>query len=215
MTLAAVPVRRKDRNLAVAGEPEARQPSLAERLAEAQRAADGPAERVSELETQLQEALDGQDYAAADSVNAQLEAARQEHAIAAAMVTALQGALTEMDRQRRDDRAAIDRQQLETEARAEIERQRQVFREAQEESARLRETIAAGVAAVKQTIAEMLASDGEAAEATRVMSERRQLLGEGPLGAPFSPAKHLLETDRLIADIWNRRDPIDGKAWPR
>jgi hypothetical protein len=86
-------------------------PSLAERLAEAQRAAEGPARRVGELEGALADALDRKDYTAAAGLKDELAEARQEAAITDAAVTGLRTAIAEIGRLQAEDNRAIQEQQ--------------------------------------------------------------------------------------------------------
>lgn len=92
-------------------------PTLAERLAEAQRAAEGPAQRVAGLEQAMKDALAREDYAAAEGIKNELGDARMEHGIAAAAVSGLQTAIVEAERRQAEDTRIVQEAAAKTEAR--------------------------------------------------------------------------------------------------
>jgi hypothetical protein len=104
----------KDQAAALAAVPDA--PSLAERLAEAQKAAEPTGRRVAELEQAMQGALAGQDYAAAERIKDELAVARREHGITSAAVIGLQSAIVEAERRQAEDTRILQEAQARTEA---------------------------------------------------------------------------------------------------
>jgi hypothetical protein len=75
-------------------------PTLADRLAEAQRTERPLRERVTVLEVELREAVGAKDYARADRAQKDLGPAREEVAIAAAAIASLQQAVATIEAQR-------------------------------------------------------------------------------------------------------------------
>jgi hypothetical protein len=151
---------------------------LAGRLTEARRAAEGPAQRVAELEASLEAALATQDYAAAQGVKDQLAEARQEHAIAAAAVTGLETAIAEVERQTAEDARAIQRQQIRDTATRQLAEARRMEEEAAGELDIEIAAVWAGLEAVQRTYRRALQLEAVASDA-RVQAHRaRVTLGE-------------------------------------
>lgn len=166
----------KTRDTAIAAVPP--QPSLAQRLAEAQQAAQEPARRTAELEGTLRDALERQDYATAQAVKDELAEARREAAIANAAVTALSTAIAEIGRQQAEDNRAIQLQQQRDAAQQRIN---EMTRREKELLAELDADVAAlwaGLEAVKRTYQHALSLEWETGQARREIHQARVELGE-------------------------------------
>lgn len=153
-------------------------PTLAERLAEAERAAEAPARRVAELDLALRAALERSDYSSAETLKNELADARTEHGIAAAAVSGLRGAIAEVDRQKAEDSRVIQAQRQADAARRLLADARRLEREALDE---LDSEIAltwAGVAAVRRAYLHCLELEQSAGHARAEQIQARVALGE-------------------------------------
>lgn len=157
--------------------------SLAERLAEAQTAAEGPAVRVGELETVLKDALDRQDYTTAQGVKNQLAEARTEHAVAAAAVTGLATALAEVERQKAEDGRVVAEQQQRDDARRRLATARRLEAEASSELGQAVEQMWAGIEAVRRTFDLGRSLESQVWQARNEQVQARVVLGELPAGS--------------------------------
>jgi len=172
------PLEAKAKDLEAVPQP----PSLAERLAEAQKAAEGPSQRVGELDTALRDALAREDFAAAQSLKNELAEARQEAAIATAAVTGLQTAIAEIERQKTADNQVIQEQQQRAEARVRCDAARQRELEALDELDAEVASVFAGLEAVRRTYRRALELELEVGRARAEVSHARAVLGEIPPG---------------------------------
>jgi hypothetical protein len=184
-------------------------PSLSGRLAEARKAAEGPAARVGELEAALQDALDRQDYATAHGVKDQLAEARQEHAIAAAAVTGLQAAIADIERQAAEDARAIQMQQIRDAATRQLAEARRMEQEAMGELDAEVAAVFAGLEAVQRTIRRGLQLEQQVWQARAEAYRARVVLGEVEDGmrisAPNKLSAKVEQTPALRAVMqWHR-----------
>jgi hypothetical protein len=175
-------------------------PSLAERLAEAQRAAEVPARRAGELEAALRNALAREDFAAAQALKDELAGARQEAAIAGAAVAGLQTAIAEIERQREQDNRAIQEQQQHSAAReryaAALQREREGLEELDAEVA----SLFAGLEAVKRTYLRAVQIEHEVGQARAEQIQARVTLGEipGPMRAVAPNQASILQDEQAV-----------------
>lgn len=187
---------RKDGSLAAVPSP----PSLAERLTEAQAAAEGPARRVGELDTALRDALAREDFTAAQSLKDELSEARQEAAIASAAVTGLQTAIAEIGRQKAEDNRVIQEQQQQAEARIRCDAARLREAEALDELDAEIAAVYTGLEAVRRTYRHALELEHEVGRARAEVMQARAVLGEMPPGIrTVSPNKaSILQDDQAV-----------------
>jgi hypothetical protein len=175
-------------------------PSLAERLAKAQRAAEGPARRAGELDAALKDALAREDFAAAQILKDELAEARQEAAIASAAVTGLEAAIAEIGRQQAEDSRAIQEQQHKAEARIRCDAARRREMEADEELEAAIAAVLTGLEAVRRTYRRALELEHEVGRARAEVSRAREILGEIPPGIrTVSPNKaSVMQDDQAV-----------------
>ena len=184
-------------------------PSLAERLTEAQAAAEGPARRVAELDAALRDALAREDFTAAQSLKDELAGARQEAAIASAAVTGLQTAIAEIERQKAEDNRAILEQQQRAEARVRCDAARQRELEADDELNAEIAAVFTGLEAVKRTYRRALELEQEVGRARGEVNQARAILGEMPPGVrAVSPNKaSILQDEAVLRELMKWTGP--------
>lgn len=184
-------------------------PSLAERLAEARRAAEGPARRVGELESALKDALDRKDYTAAQGLNDELAEARQESAIATAAVTGLQAAIAEIEARQAEDGRAIAEQRQRDEARRRCAEARQMETELDEELNAGMAAVLAGIEAVRPDYQRCLQLEFAVGQARAEQLQARVVLGEispGQRATTPNRASVLADSNPVIRELvrWGR-----------
>jgi hypothetical protein len=195
---------------AVKSSPGPAPPSLAGRVAEAQRAEVRPRNRVAELEAALQAAIDAKDYLAADRAQADLQPAREALAIAQGTTRGLAEGLAAAEAQRAADQRAV----------AEIRRRE----EAQRAIADAYEAEKRALDGIEEALAQLPAAVGAAQDAYRAaldwetragqarvrIRDARVVLGEIPAGSQPLPrpnrASVLTDTDPAIRALmrWRR-----------
>lgn len=157
-------------------------PSVAERLAEARKTAEPLSARVAELEQAKTDALAREDGAALDRVNAELAAAREEHAIAAATVTGLAAAMDELDRKRAEDEHALQMQRQRDDARRRLGEARRLEQEALGELDAEVDAMWAALESVKLSFRRGQQLEQAAGQARAEQNLARAVLGEAPPG---------------------------------
>jgi chromosome segregation ATPase len=158
------------------------QPSLAQRLAEAQKAAGEPARRVGDLERAKADAIAREDGAELDRIRAELAAAREEHAITQGTVTGLAAALADAQRRQAEDDQAAQQQGQRDDARRRIDAARDREAEALSELDAEVETMWAALEAVRRSFARGKALEFAAGQARTDAHLARVILGEAPAG---------------------------------
>lgn len=156
--------------------------SLHERLAEAQRAADEPSRRASELDAALRDALAREDFTAARTLKDELSEARQEAAIATAAVTGLQTAIAEIDRMKAEDDRVIQEQQQKADARVRQEAARQRELELDDELDADIAAVFTGLEAVMRTYGHALQLETQIGQVRAEQIQAGVILGDAPRG---------------------------------
>jgi chromosome segregation ATPase len=194
-------------------------PGLAERLAATESAVAPLRNRVAELESVLKAAVAAEDFSAAEQAKAELPGLREQLVIAEAAAAGLREGAARIEAARQAEQDAIDKARQAEAARAELNRAQAAFTAAQEKGARIREQLDPALGAVREIIAAGMAADSEAQAAADAMADTSALLqGTGP---PLrhnliqAPMGYLLEVDEMVSMIWRRKDPVDGRMWPR
>jgi len=179
-------------------------PSLVERLAEAERAAEAPARRAAELHQALTAALDRSDYANAETLKNDLADARREHAIADAAVTGLRSAIAEIDRQETEDNQAFQAQQRADTARRMLAEARRMEEEYLAELDSELTILFAALAGAKRAFLHCLELEQSTGYARAEQLQARAILGEIPPGQrAVTPnrASVLQDTHAVIREV--------------
>jgi hypothetical protein len=183
--------------------------SLAERVAEAQRAEVRPRNRVAELQVAFDAALAAKKYADADWLQQELQEAREALVMAEALTRGLREGLALAEEARAAERRAIQQAHAEDEARRVIEDAMACEQDALD---RIEESLAQFWATIGA--AQDLFRQAQAWE-VKVWQERERayraqvLLGERPDGMHMTKpnrASALTETDKMIVELlrWSR-----------
>jgi hypothetical protein len=184
--------------------------SLAERVAEAQRAEVRPRNRVAELQGQFTQAVAARKYADADRLQEELQGAREALVMAEALTRGLREGQALADAQRAEEQQSIQRQRDEDEA-------RRVVREAMAAES-------AAMDAIEESLAQLWATIGAAQDRYRqalaledsVWQERQRAylaqvaLGERPDGIRIvkpNPATVLTDNDPVVRELARWKGP--------
>lgn len=184
-------------------------PSLAERLAEAQRTAEPALRRVAELEQAKAGALAREDGAALERIKDELAEAREAAAIARAGVTALQTAISEVERQVAEDSRVAQEQQQRAAARDRYAVAQHTAQVLSEELDADMAAVIAGLEAVQRDYRHALQLQSRIGQARAEMIQAQVILGEAPAGmratAP-NRATVLADTYPVIRELlkWSR-----------
>jgi hypothetical protein len=142
-------------------------PTLAERIAAAQRDVQPLALAVNTLESEKSSAIHREDFPAAERAQAELPAARQELAIAQALVDSLRTAEAEINRRRDEEARELQIAKMTADARANVDAEQARERDAIAEADRL-------IAQVREQVREARATIERAEAAERVAGVARQ-----------------------------------------
>lgn len=191
--------------------------SLADRIAEAQRAEVRPRNRLADLQGQFGQALEAKDYASADRLQGELQAAREALVMAEALTRGLREGQALSDAQRAEEQQSVRRAREVAEARLDIEAARiaeaQALDGIEESLAQLWATIGAAQDAYRQA----LALERRALDEKRRWWQARVTAGEadtvpGRIMGP-DPASILIDTVPLIKQLMTWTGP--ERATPR
>ena len=178
--------------------------TLDERLASARRAEIAPRKRVAELAEALTAAVDEHDYATADKLQPQLQAAREELALAEVEARILAEAAAAIEAELAAQREAIAKARDVDAAREERDRCLAARTQAQEASAATRALIPGAMEALQKLIAEALGFDQQAAAASASATAAMVRTGERAPGSGShvpEPTKSLLDRDEVLRGV--------------
>ena len=156
--------------------------SLAQRLADARKAAEEPARRLAELEQAKADAIAREDGAELDRIKSELAAAREEHGTTKGMVTGLADALADVQRRQAEDAQAEQAQAQRDNASRRLAAARGREAEALSELDAEVENLWATLEAVKRSFARGQALELAAGQARAQIQQARASLGEVPPG---------------------------------
>jgi len=174
------------------------------KLAEAQAAEQGPLERVSKLERDLEAAVATSNFKRAEAIKNDLASARTEYLVARASREALENALAAFEQQRRADTEAIERQRRADQARVIAAEAGRAEEATITELQQLVASVHAGVEAVKADIAEALAMEARATQHRQDRHAALMELGEDAPRPILGPnlMSVTLERDEVLRAVW-------------
>ncbi|MBV8931915.1 MAG: hypothetical protein JOZ47_14100 [Kutzneria sp.] len=181
--------------------------SLSERLAEAEQGERPLAEEVNRLAAAKDDAVARSDYTAVGELQPQLDASRQELAIAHATTEALRGALAAIAEQRAADQQQLNLQRQRDQARAQYEAAVLAEHDALDQTQRHMAAVRAGLDAVRQSIEAALDAERLAGDARFDAHQALVQLGErepAHVGRP-NAASAKIHNDPLLSAIWRYR----------
>jgi hypothetical protein len=183
--------------------------SLAERVAEAQRAEVRPRNRVAELQGRFDEALAAKRYAEADQLQAELQEAREALVMAEALTRGLREGQALAEAQKAEEQRAIRQAHAEDEARRVVEDAMASERRALDSIEECLAQMWAAVGAARDAFRQAQGWEGKAFQERARAHQAMVTLGERPDGLRINApnrASVLLEQDATVRALmqWAR-----------
>ncbi|GAA4630057.1 hypothetical protein GCM10023196_053850 [Actinoallomurus vinaceus] len=173
---------------------------LGTRLSMAQAAVAPLRERVSQLEQDLNAALERSDYDTASNLQAELGPARQEYGVAEATARVLAEMQQEIENTRQAEQRRIAEQQRREEVHRQVEDMRATEAESMDEMNRHLAAARAGVDAVKQSLQTALSHQGAVGVARQEIQNLLVSIGEAEPARVFGPSE--------VSAVLEGRNPI-------